>query len=85
MGNCHPSKTNVNVGFASVDIVFLGLTISHVTLFCGQYLYNRLLVYAIWAAGTCHTTFSEPLVCLQGEEMGWMRHRNRGFVSQPNT
>ena len=27
MGNWHPSKTNVNLGFASVDIVFLGVTI----------------------------------------------------------
>ena len=40
MGNCHPSKTNVNLGFASVDIVFLGVTISHVNLSCSQYLYN---------------------------------------------
>ena len=40
MGNCHPSKTNVNLGFASSDIVFLGVTNSHVTLSCSQYLYN---------------------------------------------
>ena len=32
MGNCHPSKTNVNLGFASVDIVFLGVTISAVKM-----------------------------------------------------
>ena len=25
MGNCHPSKTTVNLGFASVDIGFLGV------------------------------------------------------------
>ena len=40
MGNCHPSKTNVNKGFASVDIDFLGMTISYVTLSYSQYLYN---------------------------------------------
>ena len=37
MGNCHPKKTNVNRE-ASVDIGFLGVTISHVTLSCSQYL-----------------------------------------------
>ena len=31
MGNCHPSKTNVNLGYASVDIAFLGVTISDVS------------------------------------------------------
>ena len=40
MGNCHPSKINVNLRFASVDIGFLGVTVSHVTLSCIQYLYN---------------------------------------------
>ena len=25
MGNCHPKETNVNLGFASVDISFLGV------------------------------------------------------------
>ena len=30
MGNCSPSKTNVNLGFASVDIGFLGVSISQV-------------------------------------------------------
>ena len=40
MGNCHPLKTNVNLGFASVEIGFLWVTISHVTLSCSQYLYN---------------------------------------------
>ena len=40
MGNCHPLKHNVKLGFASVDIGFLGVTISHVTLSCSQYLYN---------------------------------------------
>ena len=39
-GNCHPSKINVNLGYASVDIGFLGVTICHVTLSCSQYLYN---------------------------------------------
>ena len=37
---CHPSKTNVDRGKAVVDIGFLGLTISHITLSCSQYLYN---------------------------------------------
>ena len=41
MGNCDPLKTNVNLDFASVDIGFLGLTISNVTLSCSQYLYNN--------------------------------------------
>ena len=43
MGNCHPSKTNVNLGFASVYIQFgfHGVTIFHVTLSCSQYLYNN--------------------------------------------
>ena len=40
MGNFHPSKTNVNLGFASVDIGFLGVTVSNVTLSCSDYLYN---------------------------------------------
>ena len=44
MGHCKPSKTNVKLGFASVDIVFLGVTISHVTLSCSQYLYNVMLI-----------------------------------------
>ena len=37
MGNCHPTKTNVNLGFASVDISFRTRgdnLISHVTLSC---------------------------------------------------
>ena len=42
MGNCHPEKTNVNLVFASFDIGFLGVTISHVTLSCSQYLYNNV-------------------------------------------
>ena len=37
MGNCDPSKTNVNLGFASVDIDFLGVKISHVILTCSQF------------------------------------------------
>ena len=37
---CQPSKTNVNLGFASVDIGFLGMTMSHITLLRSQYLYN---------------------------------------------
>ena len=44
MGNCHPKETNVYLSFASVDIGFLGVTISHVTLSCSQYLYNITLV-----------------------------------------
>ena len=35
---------NVNLSFASVDIVFLGVTISHVTLSCSQYLYENSYV-----------------------------------------
>mgnify|MGYP003687683409 CR=1 FL=1 len=31
MGNCHPSKTNVNRGRAKVNIGFQGVTISHVS------------------------------------------------------
>ena len=38
MGNCHPVKTNVDRGKAEVDIGFQGVTISHVTLSCSQYL-----------------------------------------------
>ena len=38
MGNCHPKKTNVDRGEAEVDIGFRGVTISHVTLSCSQYL-----------------------------------------------
>ena len=40
MGNCHPLKTNINIGFASVDIAFQGVKIFHVNLLCSQYLYN---------------------------------------------
>ena len=32
-----------DLGFASVDIGFLGVTISHTTLSCSQYLYNIIL------------------------------------------
>ena len=40
MGNCHPSKTNVDlaIGLPSVDISLRGVTISHVALSCNQYL-----------------------------------------------
>ena len=38
MGNCHTKKTNVDRGKAEVDIGFLGMTISHVTLLCSQHL-----------------------------------------------
>ena len=44
-----PRKMNINLGFASVDIGFLGVTISNVTLSCSQYLYymyvTELLFY----------------------------------------
>ena len=40
MGNCHPLKTNVNLDFASVEIGFLRVTISHVTLSCGCMRYH---------------------------------------------
>ena len=48
MGNCHPSKTNVNLSFASVDIGFLGMTISHITRSCSQYLYNIICISILW-------------------------------------
>ena len=35
-----PEKTNVKLFFVSVNIGFLRVTISHVTLSCSQYLYN---------------------------------------------
>ena len=38
IGNCHPRKTNVDRGEGEVDIGFRGVTISHVTLSCNQYL-----------------------------------------------
>ena len=38
MENCHPEKTNVDRGQAEVDIGFLGVTISHVTLSGSQLL-----------------------------------------------
>ena len=38
MENCHPEKPNVDRGEAEVDIGFLGVTITHVTLLCSQYL-----------------------------------------------
>ena len=43
MGNCHPEKTNVDQGEAEVGIGFRGVSISHVTLSCSQYLlyYNK--------------------------------------------
>ena len=45
MGNCHPLKTNVDLGFATVDIAFLRVTTSHVTLSCSLYLYNATLYF----------------------------------------
>ena len=44
MGNCHPSKTNVILGFASVDIGFIGGTKSHVTLSCCIYPYFKYVI-----------------------------------------
>ena len=53
MGNCHPSKTNVHLVFASFDIGFMGVTISNVTLSwfsqgdniqCSQFLYDNVLL-----------------------------------------
>ena len=38
MGNCHPEKSNDDRGKAEVDIGFRGVTISHDTLSCSQYL-----------------------------------------------
>ena len=38
MGNYNPEKTNVYQGEAEVDIGFQGVTVSHVTLSCSQYL-----------------------------------------------
>ena len=43
MGNCHPSKTNVKLGCVSVDIGFLLVTISRVTLSCSQYIESKRL------------------------------------------
>ena len=63
MGNCHPSKTNVNLGFASVNIGFLGVTISHVTLSCSQYLYNILCLIFLSNAdqNRCYSEFSDDI------------------------
>ena len=47
MGNCHPEKTKVNLGFATVDIVFFGVIISHVTFSCSQYLYIHVYILVI--------------------------------------
>ena len=47
MGNCHPSKTNVNRGEVSVDIGFLGVTTIHVTLSCSQHVYNMMWCYQL--------------------------------------
>ena len=44
MGTCYTSKTNVNLDFSSVDIGFLGVTISHVTFSCSQHLYNIIRI-----------------------------------------
>ena len=41
MGNCHPSKTIVNLCFTSGYIRFLRVTISHVTVSCSQFLYDN--------------------------------------------
>ena len=64
MGNCHPSKINVNLGFASVDIGLLGVTISHVTLSCSQYLYNITCLKDVVLQGS-RDKFSVPawLLC----------------------
>ena len=53
MGSCHPLKTNVNLALiASVNIGFIEVTISHVTLSCSQYLYNlQSLNYEICISG----------------------------------
>ena len=48
MGNCHTEKTNVKLGFASFNIGFLGMTISHITLSYSQYLYNIICICILW-------------------------------------
>ena len=47
MENYHPLKTDANlaIGFASVDIGFLGETISNDTHSCSQYLYKMTHVF----------------------------------------
>ena len=54
MGNCHPSKTNVNLGFASVVIAFLWVTISHVIVSCSHYLLITLYAseYVVFFVGS---------------------------------
>ena len=47
MGNCHPEKTNVDRK-AEIDIGFRGVTISHVTLSCSQYLLYYLIKYIVY-------------------------------------
>ena len=47
MGNCHPEKTNFDRGEAEAYIGFRGVTISHVTLSCSQYLLYNTECYLI--------------------------------------
>ena len=48
-----PLENQCQFGFASVDIGFLGSTISHVTLSCCQYLYNSSSM--LFSATSCST------------------------------
>ena len=51
MGNCHPLKTNVNQGFTSVDIGFLGVTIFYVL---SHAVNIYILTYIIVSDKYCH-------------------------------
>ena len=52
IGNCLPSKTTVNLCFASVHSGFLGVTIIDVTFSCSQYIYFtkyvKWKIYSQW-------------------------------------
>ena len=79
MGNFHPSKTNVNRSFASVDICFLGVTISHVTFLSSQYLYN--VVSSLYTHTYCslfHPTRPDSLTLDHTATLrGYISHQNK--------
>ena len=66
-----------NLGFASVDIDFLRVTISHVTLSCSQYLYNIQLKHKCKIKKTlkyCHYQVISPI---------WRKNPNNRSTRDP--
>ena len=63
MGNCHPEKTNVDLGEADVDIGFRGVKSFHITPCESLYwLLIKYIVYIMFAFKTIHVKWTFEFV-----------------------